>query len=61
MFGIGGIYSDQRCPFPDCGGTYVDDLKSCLSCPDHPWHIASTFKVEGDLSKHPWGRTGHVY
>jgi integrase len=45
MFDIGGIYSDQRCPFPDCGNTYVDDKKSSLRCPDHPWHIASTFKV----------------
>jgi hypothetical protein len=43
-FGIGGIYSDERCG--GCGRSFVDDGMVSLKCPDHPYSIASTFKVK---------------
>lgn len=40
---LGGIYSDQKCPV--CGGTFKDDGRKGLSCPEHPKYGASKFKV----------------
>lgn len=40
---LGGIYSDERCPV--CGGSYRDDGRRGLFCPDHPEHSATKFKV----------------
>jgi integrase len=42
--GIGGIYSDQKCG--GCGKSFVDDGRVCLRCPDHPYSIATSFKVK---------------
>jgi integrase len=43
-FGIGGIYSDQKCG--GCGKSFVDDGQVSLRCPDHPYSMATSFKVK---------------
>jgi integrase len=43
-FGIGGIYSDQKCLA--CGSSLQDDGQVSVRCPDHPYSLATTFKVK---------------
>jgi len=40
---LGGVYSDQRCPM--CGGSFKDDGKRGLFCPEHPQCQATKFRV----------------
>ena len=40
----GGIYTDQRCPI--CEGSFKDDGRRGLSCPEHPKQRATQFKVK---------------
>ncbi|WAC08963.1 MAG: hypothetical protein OS130_07215 [Thermodesulfobacteriota bacterium] len=40
---LGGVYSDQRCPL--CGGSFKDDGKRGLSCPNHPEQRATNFRI----------------
>lgn len=40
----GGIYTDQRCPI--CGGSFKDDGRRGLVCPQHPQQRAARFKVK---------------
>ena len=40
---LGGIYSDQRCPF--CGSRLKDNRKNGVVCPVHPDQVATKFRV----------------
>jgi len=40
---IGGIYSDERCPV--CGGSFKDDGRKSLYCPNHPAITARKMRV----------------
>jgi len=40
----GGIYSSEKCPI--CGGSFKDNSRTALICPDHPGQRATHFIVK---------------